>query len=191
MLTILGFFAHQPLHIEPATVALTGAAWRCSSHDRPRAGALEDRMADPVLLRRPVRHGRRAGSDGSDRTKWPTRRGPRLAATAPRSCWDRVDRRDRLGGRRQHSLHDRDDPGRRASSASGEDDAYWWALSLGACFGGNATIIAAARERRRGGPHASARAPIGFLNFLRIGIPVTIVSIALASAYVRLRYMVL
>ena len=24
------------------------------------------------------------------------------------------------------------------------DDAYWWALSLGACFGGNATLVAAA-----------------------------------------------
>ena len=24
------------------------------------------------------------------------------------------------------------------------DDGYWWALALGACFGGNATIVAAA-----------------------------------------------
>ena len=24
------------------------------------------------------------------------------------------------------------------------DDGYWWALALGACFGGNATLVAAA-----------------------------------------------
>jgi Na+/H+ antiporter NhaD/arsenite permease-like protein len=24
------------------------------------------------------------------------------------------------------------------------DDAYWWALALGACFGGNLTLVAAA-----------------------------------------------
>ena len=30
-----------------------------------------------------------------------------------------------------------------AAGATG-DDAYWWALALGACFGGNATMIAAA-----------------------------------------------
>ena len=27
--------------------------------------------------------------------------------------------------------------------SGGADDAYWWALALGACFGGNATMIAA------------------------------------------------
>jgi Na+/H+ antiporter NhaD/arsenite permease-like protein len=29
-------------------------------------------------------------------------------------------------------------------AGSGGDDAYWWALALGACFGGNATLVAAA-----------------------------------------------
>ena len=42
------------------------------------------------------------------------------------------------------------------------DDAYWWALSLGACFGGNATIIAAAANVAAAGLSERAGRPIGF-----------------------------
>jgi len=73
----------------------------------------------------------------------------------------------------------------------GEDDSYWWALSLGACFGGNATIIAAAANVAAAGLTERAGRPIGFLPFLKIGIPVTIVSIAMASLYITLRYVLL
>ena len=60
---------------------------------------------------------------------------------------------------------------------SGGDDAYWWALSLGACFGGNATIIAAAANVAAAGMAARAGRPIGFVPFLKIGLPVTAVSL--------------
>jgi Na+/H+ antiporter NhaD/arsenite permease-like protein len=68
------------------------------------------------------------------------------------------------------------------------DDAYWWALALGACFGGNATIVAAAANVAASGMAARSGAPIGFVTFLKIGIPVTIVSLFIASGYVLLRY---
>jgi Na+/H+ antiporter NhaD/arsenite permease-like protein len=68
------------------------------------------------------------------------------------------------------------------------DDAYWWALALGACFGGNATIVAAAANVAAAGMAARAGRPIGFVEFMRIGIPVTFVSILLATAYILLRY---
>ena len=42
---------------------------------------------------------------------------------------------------------------------NGGDDAYWWALSLGACFGGNATIIAAAANVAAAGMAARAGQP--------------------------------
>jgi Na+/H+ antiporter NhaD/arsenite permease-like protein len=71
------------------------------------------------------------------------------------------------------------------------DDAYWWALSLGACFGGNATIIAAAANVAAAGLTERAGRPIGFVGFLKIGIPVTIVSMVIATGYVLLRYVVL
>jgi len=69
-----------------------------------------------------------------------------------------------------------------------EDAAYWWALSLGACFGGNLTIISAAANVAAAGLAQRAGRPIGFFAFLRIGFPVTIVSTILATAYVLLRY---
>ena len=73
-------------------------------------------------------------------------------------------------------------------SLGGDDDAYWWALSLGACFGGNATIVAAACNVAASGMSARAGYPIGFVAFLRVGIPVTVVSLLLSTAYVMLRY---
>ncbi|MEX1140814.1 MAG: ArsB/NhaD family transporter [Thermoleophilaceae bacterium] len=68
------------------------------------------------------------------------------------------------------------------------DDAYWWALSLGACFGGNATLIAAAAVVAAAGMASRAGRSIGFLQFLRIGLPATVVSLAIACGYVLLRY---
>ena len=68
------------------------------------------------------------------------------------------------------------------------DDAYWWALALGACFGGNLTIVAAAANVAASGMAARSGTPIGFMTFMRYGIPVTVASLALATAYVMLRY---
>jgi Na+/H+ antiporter NhaD/arsenite permease-like protein len=74
------------------------------------------------------------------------------------------------------------------SLAGSGDDAYWWALALGACFGGNATIVAAAANVAASGMATRARHPIAFMTFLKYGIPVTAVSLVLATAYVMARY---
>ena len=71
----------------------------------------------------------------------------------------------------------------------GGDDGYWWALALGACFGGNATLVAAAANVATAGLAARHGHPIGFVQFLRVGIPVTLVSLVIATAYVALRYL--
>ncbi len=70
-----------------------------------------------------------------------------------------------------------------------EDDAYWWALSLGACFGGNLTLVAAAANVAAAGMAERAGRPIGFLTFLKVGVPATVVSMALATGYIALRYL--
>ena len=62
-------------------------------------------------------------------------------------------------------------------------------LVSGACFGGNATLIAAAANVAAAGMAARAGRPIGFLYFLRIGLPVTLVSMIMATAYIALRYL--
>ncbi len=69
------------------------------------------------------------------------------------------------------------------------DDAYWWALALGACFGGNATLIAAAANVAASGMAARAGKPIGFVEFLKAGLPATLVSMLLATAYIAIRYL--
>jgi Na+/H+ antiporter NhaD/arsenite permease-like protein len=71
----------------------------------------------------------------------------------------------------------------------GGDDAYWWALALGACFGGNATLIAAAANVAAAGMASRAGRPIGFVQFLRVGLPATLLSLLLATAYVGIRYL--
>jgi Na+/H+ antiporter NhaD/arsenite permease-like protein len=63
------------------------------------------------------------------------------------------------------------------------DDAAWWALALGACFGGNATIIAAAANVAASGVLDRSGHPISFLRFLAVGLPVTLVSLLIATVY--------
>jgi Na+/H+ antiporter NhaD/arsenite permease-like protein len=65
----------------------------------------------------------------------------------------------------------------------GFDDATWWALALGACFGGNATMIAAAANVAAVSALARSGTRITFLRFLAIGLPITAVSLVIATAY--------
>ncbi len=64
------------------------------------------------------------------------------------------------------------------------DDAYWWALALGACFGGNFTLVAAAANVAAAGMAERAGRPIRFMEFLKVGVPVTLVSMVLATGYI-------
>ncbi|MEA2022214.1 MAG: ArsB/NhaD family transporter [Candidatus Caldatribacteriota bacterium] len=65
----------------------------------------------------------------------------------------------------------------------------WWALSLGACLGGNGTFIAAAANlvgvnilKRQG-------KIITFRDFFRIGLPIMLTTIILSSIYLYFRYL--
>jgi len=66
------------------------------------------------------------------------------------------------------------------------DDALWWSLALGACFGGNATMIAAAANVAATGVLDRSGHSISFVRFLTIGLPVTMVSLAIATVYLLL-----
>ncbi|HXG75923.1 MAG TPA: ArsB/NhaD family transporter [Gaiellaceae bacterium] len=63
------------------------------------------------------------------------------------------------------------------------DDGLWWALALGACFGGNATLIAAAANVAAAGILERTGHPLSFTRFLAVGVPVTGVSLLVATAY--------
>ncbi|MBA2349380.1 MAG: ArsB/NhaD family transporter [Solirubrobacterales bacterium] len=187
-LTIAGFFAHQALHIEPATVALAGATVMLflTSQTVEEAlagiewptlfffiglfvmvGALEEtgtvqEIADGIAS---VTDGNRTAELLGISTVSAVASGlvdniPFTATMIPVV----------------EQLNDTD------------DDAYWWSLALGACFGGNFTLIAAAANVAAAGMAERAGRPIGFLTFLKVGIPATLVSMVIANLYILVRY---
>jgi len=69
--------------------------------------------------------------------------------------------------------------------------ALWWALALGADFGGNLTAVGASANVVMLGIARRSDSPISFWEFTRKGAIVTVMSIALAALYMWLRYFVL
>jgi Na+/H+ antiporter NhaD/arsenite permease-like protein len=188
IVTILAFFVHKALGIEPATVALAGASvMLLVTHQSVEdalsgiewstlffliglfvmVGALEatgalDEVTDGIAS---VTDGRRTAELLG--IMWVSAIGSGLVDNIPFTA-AMIPVVDSLGG--------------------GQEDAYWWALALGACFGGNATIVAAAANVAASGMAASSGRPIGFLYFLKYGVVVTVVSLILATGYVMVRY---
>jgi Na+/H+ antiporter NhaD/arsenite permease-like protein len=80
-----------------------------------------------------------------------------------------------------------------AANMSGPVDSnvLWWALALGADFGGNLTAVGASANVVMLGIARRADYPIWFWEFTRKGAVVTAVSIALSALYLWLRYFVL
>ena len=68
-------------------------------------------------------------------------------------------------------------------------DPLWWSLALGADLGGNATIIGASANVIIANLAARAGHPISFGRFLRYGVVTVVVSLAISSLYVWLRYL--
>ncbi len=64
----------------------------------------------------------------------------------------------------------------------------WWALALGADFGGNLTLIGASANVVVAGMSERAGRRISFVKFMLYGIPVTLVSLIMATVYVLFRY---
>lgn len=65
----------------------------------------------------------------------------------------------------------------------------WWCLSLGACLGGNLTIIGAAANVYVSENAANKGYPIGFLYFMKYGAICVFISLVLSSAYIYLRFL--
>jgi Na+/H+ antiporter NhaD/arsenite permease-like protein len=187
--TILLFFAHQALHLEPATVALSGAAVMLlvttqkvedvlAGLEWPTlfffvglfvmVGALEETGAIEEVANgiADVTAGNRTAELLG--IAWVSAVGSGIVDNIPFTA-AMIPVVEQLGG--------------------GEDDSYWWALALGACFGGNATLVAAAANVAAAGMAARAGRPIAFVEFLRVGLPVTFVSMLIATAYIAVRYL--
>jgi Na+/H+ antiporter NhaD/arsenite permease-like protein len=64
----------------------------------------------------------------------------------------------------------------------------WWALSLGACLGGNGTIIGASANVVVSSISASKGYPMTFVGYMKIAFPLMIVSVILCNLYLYIRY---
>jgi Na+/H+ antiporter NhaD/arsenite permease-like protein len=64
----------------------------------------------------------------------------------------------------------------------------WWSLALGACLGGNGTLIGSAANLAVAGIAERSGAPIGFWRFNRDAFPLMLVSIVLCHIYILWRF---
>jgi Na+/H+ antiporter NhaD/arsenite permease-like protein len=191
VLTIVVFFFHKALGLEPATVALAGATAMLLVTRQSLEGALAG-IEWPTLFFflglfvmvgaleetgaiGEIADGIASATDG-DRTAellgimWVSALGSGIVDNIPfTATMIPVVEQLQMG--------------------NGGDDAYWWALALGACFGGNATLIAAAANVAAAGMASRAGRPIGFVTFLKAGIPATLISLVLATVYMGVRYL--
>ena len=69
-----------------------------------------------------------------------------------------------------------------------ETGVLWWALSLGACFGGNGTIIGASANVVTTGIAEKAGYKITFYEFAKQAAPITIISLIISSVFLVIRY---
>lgn len=65
----------------------------------------------------------------------------------------------------------------------------WWALSLGACLGGNMTIIGAAANVIVSENAAKSGHPISFMRFLKYGVGVVVISLTISTVYIYFRFL--
>jgi Na+/H+ antiporter NhaD/arsenite permease-like protein len=71
----------------------------------------------------------------------------------------------------------------------GNAEVMWWSLALGACLGGNGTLIGASANVIVAGMASKEGNGFTYLEFLKIGAPLTAVALILSSAYIYLRYL--
>ena len=182
--TVLLFFLHSTLHLEPAVVALTGATAMLLVATDNVESALErvdwstifffiglfvmvGALRQQGVIAR-VAEGLAALTGGSPAREtlailWGSAAGSALVDNIPFTA-AMIPVVDHL-------------------QTDGFQAGTWWALALGACFGGNATLIAAAANVAASGLMQRRGEPITFLVFLRIGLPVTVLSLMLATGY--------
>jgi len=65
----------------------------------------------------------------------------------------------------------------------------WWSLALGACLGGNATLVGASANVVVANIATRGGYPISFRLFLRYGVIITVISLVIASFYIWMRYL--
>jgi len=66
---------------------------------------------------------------------------------------------------------------------------FWWALALGACLGGNGSLVGASANLTVAAFAERAKQPIRFLRFMLLAFPIMLLTVAVAHVYLYLRYL--
>ncbi|HEX9167052.1 MAG TPA: SLC13 family permease [Gemmatimonadales bacterium] len=69
----------------------------------------------------------------------------------------------------------------------GDTEVLWWALSLGACLGGNGTIVGASANVTTVGLAEKQGTRISFTEFSRFGAPVATITLVISSVFLGFR----
>ncbi|QHT61063.1 ArsB/NhaD family transporter [Paenibacillus lycopersici] len=68
-------------------------------------------------------------------------------------------------------------------------EPLWWSLALGACLGGNGTLIGSSANLITAGLSAKEGHPIRFMAYMKIALPLMLLSVFMAAGYIYLRYL--
>lgn len=68
-------------------------------------------------------------------------------------------------------------------------NTLWWSLALGACLGGNGSLVGASANLVVAGFAERAGQPIRFMPFMLLAFPLMLMSIAVSTLYLWLRYL--
>ena len=68
-------------------------------------------------------------------------------------------------------------------------DPMWWSLALGACLGGNGTLIGASANVVVASMSAQRGRPISFLGFMKVALPIMTFTIIISNIYIYIRYL--
>ena len=69
------------------------------------------------------------------------------------------------------------------------EEPLYWSLALGACLGGNGSLVGASANVVIAQIGHRNKHPIGFIAFAKYGVPTMLVTLVVASGYVWLRYL--
>jgi Na+/H+ antiporter NhaD/arsenite permease-like protein len=192
LLTLVGFLLHSALGLEAATIALLGATLlmivgRLDPHDAFRDiewSTLFFFVGLFMLIEAVVKVGivggiadalaRAAGGDLTIATL-----GVLWFSAATSAIVDNIPYTATAIPIVQHLAH---------SGLTAEP--MWWALALGACLGGNLTIVGASANIVVANLAARDGHPITFMQFFRYGLLVVLASLLISTAYLWLRYLV-
>lgn len=67
-------------------------------------------------------------------------------------------------------------------------EPLWWSLALGACLGGNGTLLGASANLTVAAFAEKAKQPISFIGFMKIAFPIMLLTLAISNVYIWLRY---